>query len=163
MISLNVPSPIATPATAESEEFLTKLGAQVKMQGGLIQDHAVRLEELSSALFERYDRDIGELFTRSGARPVLALESWGGQTNAHRAALWHAISDTQGENQELRLQLVEERRARLELVEIVDRCVGYMRRSNRKVIDREWSQRVLERVVVISWHSCQLFEILVVD
>ncbi|GKG16768.1 hypothetical protein Tco_0361725, partial [Tanacetum coccineum] len=42
-------------------------GAQVEMQGGLIRDHAVRLEELSPALFERYDRDIGELFTRSGA------------------------------------------------------------------------------------------------
>ncbi|GJW92309.1 hypothetical protein Tco_0169862 [Tanacetum coccineum] len=159
MIPLTVPSLIATPATAKSEKFLTELGAQVKMHGGLIHDHAVRLEDLSPTLFKRYDRDIGELFTRSGARPVLALESWGGQTDAQRAALWHAISDTQGENQELRLQLAEERRARLELAEIVDRCVGYM----RKVIDREWSQRVLERVVVISWHYCQLFEILVVD
>ncbi|GKA66682.1 hypothetical protein Tco_0766490 [Tanacetum coccineum] len=28
-----------------------------------------------------------------------------------------------------------------------------VRRSNRKVIDREWSQRVLERVVVISWET----------
>ncbi|GJZ61190.1 hypothetical protein Tco_0617327 [Tanacetum coccineum] len=43
-----------------------------------------------------------------------------GQTNAQRAALWHAISDTQGENQELRLQLAEERRAQLKLAEIVD-------------------------------------------
>ncbi|GJZ61112.1 hypothetical protein Tco_0617249 [Tanacetum coccineum] len=88
-------------------------------------------EELSPALFERYDRDIGELFTRSGAvreeifsqryrfrsleyeqervavtfraiwRPVLALEAW-------------------TENQDLRLQLAEERRARLELAEVVD-------------------------------------------
>ncbi|GJS22605.1 hypothetical protein Tco_0451237 [Tanacetum coccineum] len=53
MIPLTVPSPIATPATAETEGFLTKLGAQ-------------------------------------------------------------------GENQELRLQLAEERHARLELAEIVD-------------------------------------------
>ncbi|GKA17513.1 hypothetical protein Tco_0697350, partial [Tanacetum coccineum] len=118
--------------------------------GGLICDHAVRLEELSPALFERYDRDIGELFTRSGAvrdeifsqryrfrslehkqervavtfgvlwRPVLTLESWAGQTDAQRADLWHAISDTQRENRELRLQLAEERRVRLELAEIVD-------------------------------------------
>ncbi|GKA32006.1 hypothetical protein Tco_0718373, partial [Tanacetum coccineum] len=99
--------------------------------GGLIRDHTIRLEELSPALFKRYNRDKGELFTRSGAvrdeiftqryqfrsleheqervtvtfgalwRPVLALESWAGQTDAHRAALWHVISDTQGENQEL--------------------------------------------------------------
>ncbi|GKC09341.1 hypothetical protein Tco_1000951 [Tanacetum coccineum] len=92
MIPLTEPSPIATPATTETEGFLTKLGAQVKMQGGLIRDHAVRLEELSPTLFERYNRDIGELFTRSGA----------------------------GENQDLQLQLAEERRARLELAEIVD-------------------------------------------
>ncbi|GKD00760.1 hypothetical protein Tco_1171034 [Tanacetum coccineum] len=106
--------------------------------------------ELSPALFERYDRDIGELFTRSRAvrdeifsqryqfrileyeqewvavtfgaiwRPVLALESWAGQTDAHRAALWHAISDIKGENRNLWLQLVEKRRAGFELAEVVD-------------------------------------------
>ncbi|GJX90127.1 hypothetical protein Tco_0343453 [Tanacetum coccineum] len=57
MIPLTVPSPVATPATTETGGFLTELGAQVEMQGGL----------RSPALFERYDRDIGELFTRSGA------------------------------------------------------------------------------------------------
>ncbi|GJW18554.1 hypothetical protein Tco_0025990 [Tanacetum coccineum] len=39
MISLTVPSLIASPATAETEGFLTKLGAQVEMQDGLIYDH----------------------------------------------------------------------------------------------------------------------------
>ncbi|GKC95058.1 hypothetical protein Tco_1160500 [Tanacetum coccineum] len=117
MILLTVPSPVALPAIAETE---------------------------------RYDRDIGELFTRSGAvrdeiftqryqfrsleheqervvvtfgviwRPVLALESWARQTDAQRAALWHAISNMQRENRELRLQLVEERRARLDLAKIVN-------------------------------------------
>ncbi|GJU21559.1 hypothetical protein Tco_1154901 [Tanacetum coccineum] len=67
MISMIVPLPVATPTAAETEGFLTELGAQVDMQGGLICDHAVRLEELSPTLFERYDRDIRELFTRSGA------------------------------------------------------------------------------------------------
>ncbi|GKF96998.1 hypothetical protein Tco_0292819, partial [Tanacetum coccineum] len=42
IISMTVPSPVATPAAAETEGFLTKLGAQVEMQGGLIRDHAVR-------------------------------------------------------------------------------------------------------------------------
>ncbi|GJR21687.1 hypothetical protein Tco_0970214 [Tanacetum coccineum] len=69
MIPLTVPSPVATPATAETEGFLTELGAQI---------------------------------------------------NAQRVALWHAISDTQGENQELRLQIAKERRAQLELAEIID-------------------------------------------
>ncbi|GKB49834.1 hypothetical protein Tco_0900587, partial [Tanacetum coccineum] len=67
MISLTVPSPVASPATAEAEGFLTELGAQVEMQGGLIRDHTVRLGELSPGLFKRYGRDIGELFTSSGA------------------------------------------------------------------------------------------------
>ncbi|GKE44541.1 hypothetical protein Tco_1471825 [Tanacetum coccineum] len=133
MIPLTVPSPVASPATVETNSY-----------------HTIRLEELSPALFERYDRDIGELFTKSGTvrdeifsqryqfrslehehervtvnfraiwRPVLALESWAGQTDAQRAALWHPISDTQRENWELRLQIAKERRARLDLAEIVD-------------------------------------------
>ncbi|GJY27057.1 hypothetical protein Tco_0401783 [Tanacetum coccineum] len=76
--------------------FLNEL---VEMQGGLIHDHAVQLEELSPTLFKRYDRDIGELFTRSGR-------------------LGMRLSPK--ENQDLRLQLAEERRARLELAEVVD-------------------------------------------
>ncbi|GKE68123.1 hypothetical protein Tco_1526195, partial [Tanacetum coccineum] len=117
MISLTVPSPIASLVTAETRGFLTELGAQ------------------------RYDMDIGELFTRSEVvrdeifsqryrfrsleyeeervavtfgviwRPVLALDSWAGQTDLQRSSMWHAISDMQGENRDLRLQLVEERRA----------------------------------------------------
>ncbi|GKD56960.1 hypothetical protein Tco_1290347 [Tanacetum coccineum] len=72
----------ATLAAVETEGFLTGLGAQVEM----------------------YDRDIGELFTRSGAvREEIFSQS-----------------DVQRENQDLRLQLAEERRARLELDEVVD-------------------------------------------
>ncbi|GKG59647.1 hypothetical protein Tco_0607275, partial [Tanacetum coccineum] len=62
---LTVPSPVATPAAVKTKGFLTELGAQVQMQEGLISDHAVGFEELSLALLERYNRDIGELFTRS--------------------------------------------------------------------------------------------------
>ncbi|GJT79205.1 hypothetical protein Tco_1053547 [Tanacetum coccineum] len=131
MIPLTVPSPVATPAIAETKGFFTELGAQVEMQGGLIRDHAIRLEELSPALFERYDRDIGELFTRSG--PL-------GMRFSRR-----------GENQDLRLQLSEERHARLELAEVVDSM--RRRRTNRKVIDCGWSLEVLERVVMINWET----------
>nr|GEZ05281.1 hypothetical protein [Tanacetum cinerariifolium] len=67
MIPLTVPSPATSPAMAETKRFLTELGAQVKMQGELIRDHMIRLGELSPALFERYDMDIGELFTKSRA------------------------------------------------------------------------------------------------
>ncbi|GKD94540.1 hypothetical protein Tco_1374377, partial [Tanacetum coccineum] len=93
------------------------------MQGGLIRDHAVRLEELSPALFERsleYEQERVAVTFGPIWRPVLAFEAWAGQTDAQRTALWHVISDVQGENQVLRLQLAEERRARLELAEVVD-------------------------------------------
>nr|GEV68282.1 hypothetical protein [Tanacetum cinerariifolium] len=109
MISLTVPSSVASPTTAEAEGFLTELGAQVEMQGGLFRDHTVRLGELSPALFDRYDRDIWELFTR----PVLALEacawhvdtrmtnmSWAGYDDLHDMLLQQV--DLQRELQEMR-------------------------------------------------------------
>ncbi|GKE59559.1 hypothetical protein Tco_1498744 [Tanacetum coccineum] len=68
----------ATPAAVETKGFLTELGAQVKMQGGLISDHAVRLEELSPNLFERsleYEQERVAVTFRAIWRPVLALEA----------------------------------------------------------------------------------------
>ncbi|GJS41496.1 putative ribonuclease H-like domain-containing protein [Tanacetum coccineum] len=43
-----------------------------------------------------------------------------GQTDAQRAALWHVISDMQGENWDLWLQLAEERCTQLELAKVID-------------------------------------------
>ncbi|GKA05082.1 hypothetical protein Tco_0684202 [Tanacetum coccineum] len=73
MVPLTISSLVATPAAVETEGFLTELGAQVEMQGG--------------------------------------IDSRSCQTDSQRAALWHAISDVQGENRDLRLQLGKERRA----------------------------------------------------
>ncbi|GJW17012.1 hypothetical protein Tco_0024448 [Tanacetum coccineum] len=106
MISLTVLSPVASPATAEVEGFLTDLGAQVEMQGELIHDHMVRSRELSPALFERYDRDIGELFTRSGAvRDEIFFQIY----------LFRSL-----EHEQERVAIAEERHARLDLAEVVD-------------------------------------------
>ncbi|GJU35202.1 hypothetical protein Tco_1183556 [Tanacetum coccineum] len=106
MIPLTVPSLVASPTTAETEGFLTELGSQVKMQGGLIHDHMVRLGELSPALFERYDRDIGELFTRSGA--------------VKDEIFYQRYQFRSLEHEQERVAITEERRARLDLAEIVD-------------------------------------------
>ncbi|GKC59113.1 hypothetical protein Tco_1086711 [Tanacetum coccineum] len=78
-----VPSPISSPI--------------IPLTGGLIRDHAVRLEDLSSALFER------------------SLEYEQERVAVIFGAIWRP-----GENQDLRLQLAEERRARLKLDEVVD-------------------------------------------
>nr|GEW40196.1 hypothetical protein [Tanacetum cinerariifolium] len=90
MIPLTVLSPVATPTTAGTEGFFTELRAQVEMKIGLIRDHAIRLEELSPALFKRsLEHEQERVAVTSGAlwRPVLALESWVDQTDAQRAAL----------------------------------------------------------------------------
>ncbi|GJR79742.1 hypothetical protein Tco_0150527 [Tanacetum coccineum] len=177
MIPLTVPSPVATLVMAETEGFLTELGAHVEMQGGLIRDHAVRLEELLPDLFERslkYKQERVAVTFGAIWRPVLALESWAGQTDAQRAALWHAISDMQGENQDLRspekkhmvyevwisslcislnwvasIRDSEGNFVRYSWI-AVDQVYRLVRRSNRKVIDRGWSRGVLERVVMIN-------------
>ncbi|GKC11297.1 hypothetical protein Tco_1008079 [Tanacetum coccineum] len=54
-------------------------------------------------------------------RPILALEAWTGQTDAQKAALWHAIYNIQRENNDLRRQITEERRERLELTNRIAR------------------------------------------
>nr|GEY64905.1 hypothetical protein [Tanacetum cinerariifolium] len=106
MIPLTVPSTVASPIMAETEEFLTELGAHVEMQGWLIHDHMVRLGELSAVLFKRYDRDIWELFTRSGVV---------------RDKIFSQIYRLRSlEHEQERVAIIEERRARLDLVEIVD-------------------------------------------
>ncbi|GJT40333.1 hypothetical protein Tco_0940198 [Tanacetum coccineum] len=151
-----LPSPIASPvATPEAtisvdEDQFLEVGA-LELHVSILHDHTQRLDALPPTLFEGYDRDLRELYTRSRAvrdeifsqryrfrslereqeratvtfsvvwRPVLALETWAGQTDAQRAALWHAIYDIQRENHDLRRQITEERRERLELTNHVTR------------------------------------------
>ncbi|GJQ90586.1 hypothetical protein Tco_0001725 [Tanacetum coccineum] len=82
MIPLIVPSLVATPAASETGGFLTQLGSQVEMQGGLIRDHArFRFRSLEYEQ-ERVIATFGAIW-----RPVLALEAREGQTDAQKAAL----------------------------------------------------------------------------
>ncbi|GKD51071.1 hypothetical protein Tco_1280047, partial [Tanacetum coccineum] len=103
-----VTTPVATIAVGE-DEFL-EVGAQLELHGSILHDHTHHLDVLPPTLFEGYNRDLRELYTRSreirdeifsqryrlrsleqeraivtfGAiwRPVLALESWAGYVNA---------------------------------------------------------------------------------
>nr|GEX91427.1 hypothetical protein [Tanacetum cinerariifolium] len=87
------------------------------------------LDALPPTLFKGYDRDLKELYTKSKTvkdeiflqRLILALEAWTGKTDAQIAAMWHAIHDIQKENHDLRRQIAEERRERLELTDCVAR------------------------------------------
>ncbi|GKE24134.1 hypothetical protein Tco_1435646 [Tanacetum coccineum] len=121
LVASPVTTPVAIIAVDE-DEFL-EVGAQHELHRSILHDHTQRLDALPPTLFEGYDRDLKDLYIRPGAvrdeifsqryrlkslereqeratvtfnaiwRPVLALEAWAGQTNSHRAALWHAIYD----------------------------------------------------------------------
>ncbi|GKB48010.1 hypothetical protein Tco_0898763 [Tanacetum coccineum] len=120
-----VPSPLASPAATPTptisvdEDYYDKDLRELYTRSG-----AVRDEIFSQRYrFRSLEREQGRATVTFSAiwRPILALKTWAGQTDAQREALWHAIYDIQRENHDLRRQLVEERHGRLELADRVAR------------------------------------------
>ncbi|GJW11450.1 hypothetical protein Tco_1577277 [Tanacetum coccineum] len=69
LISLIVPSPVATPTTTipvDEDQFI-EVGAQLELYGSILQDHTQHLDVMPPTLFVEIDRDVRELYTRSGA------------------------------------------------------------------------------------------------
>nr|GEX56569.1 hypothetical protein [Tanacetum cinerariifolium] len=125
------------------EEQLIKVGAQLELYGSILQDHTQCLDAMPLTLFANIDRDVKELYTRSGAvkddifsqryrfrslkhkqertvmtfealwRPVLAFEAWAGRVDTRMTDMSRAWG------------------------------------GNRKMLDREWSRGILKRMVVI--------------
>nr|GEV62669.1 RNA-directed DNA polymerase, eukaryota [Tanacetum cinerariifolium] len=69
--SLVVPTPVASPVTTpaatiaiDKDEFL-EVRAPLKLHESILHDHTHRLDVLPLALFEGYDKDLRELYTRS--------------------------------------------------------------------------------------------------
>ncbi|GJV97792.1 reverse transcriptase domain-containing protein [Tanacetum coccineum] len=133
-ISIYTPpvAPVLTPPSSEwssaatipvDEDQFLEVGAQLEFYGSILHDHTQCLEAIPPTLFEGYDRDLRELYTRSGQLEMRSFqrEAWACQTDAQRVALWHAIYDIQRENHDLRRQIIEERRKRLELTDHVAR------------------------------------------
>nr|GEW30920.1 RNA-directed DNA polymerase, eukaryota [Tanacetum cinerariifolium] len=123
--SSTVPTLVASPATtptatiAVDEDKFLEVGAQLELYGSILYDHTHRLDALPPALFEGYDRDLKDLYTKLRAvkdeifsqrymlrsldqeheratmtssaiwRPMLALESWTGHVDAQREEMWH--------------------------------------------------------------------------
>ncbi|GKB95292.1 hypothetical protein Tco_0981429, partial [Tanacetum coccineum] len=125
LISLTVPSPVATPTATilvDEDQFI-EVGAQLELYGSILQDHTQRLDVMPPTLFAEIDRDVRELYTRSGAvrdeifsqryrlrsleqeqeravmtfgalwRPVLALETWAGHVDTRMANMSRAGYD----------------------------------------------------------------------
>ncbi|GJU00341.1 hypothetical protein Tco_1110679 [Tanacetum coccineum] len=71
--SLVVPSPIASPVATPAatisvdEDHFLEVGAQLEIYRSILHDHTQCLDALPPTLFEGYDRDLRELYTRSGA------------------------------------------------------------------------------------------------
>nr|GEY15827.1 hypothetical protein [Tanacetum cinerariifolium] len=74
------PSPITllvtTPATTISadEDSLLEVGAQLELHRSILHDHTQRLDALPPTLFEGYDRDLRESYTRSREHAVMQRE-----------------------------------------------------------------------------------------
>ncbi|GJU34805.1 hypothetical protein Tco_1183159 [Tanacetum coccineum] len=126
MISLTVPSPIASPVATPTatisvdEDQFIKVGAQLELHGSILHDHTQRLDVMPPNLFAGIDRDVRELYTRSGVvrdeifsqryrirsleleqerngmtfgalwRPVLTLEAWAGHVDTRMTDLSRA-------------------------------------------------------------------------
>ncbi|GKD19646.1 hypothetical protein Tco_1208804 [Tanacetum coccineum] len=72
MISSIVLSPIASPVATPTatifvdEDQFIKVGAQLELYEGILQDHTQCLDAMPPILFADIDRDVRELYTRSG-------------------------------------------------------------------------------------------------
>ncbi|GKB15390.1 hypothetical protein Tco_0849313 [Tanacetum coccineum] len=109
-----VPSPIASPVATPTatisvlEDQFIEIGAQLELHGNILHDHTQRLDALPPTLFANIDRDVRELYTRSGA----------------------VGDEIFSENHDLRMQLAKERRGRLEMADCVTRMERRLRRSS---------------------------------
>ncbi|GJT16724.1 reverse transcriptase domain-containing protein [Tanacetum coccineum] len=69
LISLTVPSPVATLTATipvDEDQFIV-VGAQLELYRSILQDYTQRLDAMPHTLFAKIDRDVRELYTRSGA------------------------------------------------------------------------------------------------
>nr|GEW20800.1 hypothetical protein [Tanacetum cinerariifolium] len=129
MIPLTVPSPIASPMATSTttipvdEDQFIEVGAQLELYRSILHAHTQRLDAMPPTLFAEIDRDVRELYTRSGAvkdeifsqryrfrsleheqertavtfealwRPVLALEAWVGRVDTRLTDMSRARYD----------------------------------------------------------------------
>ncbi|GJY14592.1 hypothetical protein Tco_0385014, partial [Tanacetum coccineum] len=102
MISSTVSSPTLIATISVDEDQFIEIGAQLELFRGTLQDHTQRLDAMPPTLFAGIDRDVRELYTRSGVvrdeifsqRPVLALEAWAGHVDTQMTDMsWAGYDD----------------------------------------------------------------------
>ncbi|GJV22331.1 hypothetical protein Tco_1371351 [Tanacetum coccineum] len=68
-VATPIASPVTTPAATivvDEDEYL-EVGVRLEIHGSILYDHTQRLDALPPTLFEGYNRDLRELYTRSRA------------------------------------------------------------------------------------------------
>ncbi|GJX30638.1 hypothetical protein Tco_0238717 [Tanacetum coccineum] len=101
IISLAIPSLTPTATILVDEDQFIEIGAHLELFRGILWDHTQRLDAMPPTLFTGIDRDVRELYTRSGVvrdeilsqRPVLALEAWAGHVNTRMTYMSQAGYD----------------------------------------------------------------------
>nr|GEW37505.1 hypothetical protein [Tanacetum cinerariifolium] len=103
-------------------------GGQLKLYGSILHDHTQRLNALPPTLFEGYDQDLRELYTRSRAvKDEIFLQRYRFRSIEREQT---RATVTFGENHDLRMQITKERHERLELTDRVARMK--MRQKSRE-------------------------------
>nr|GEW90199.1 hypothetical protein [Tanacetum cinerariifolium] len=131
MIPLTVPSPIATSTVTipDDEDQFIEVGAQLELHRGILQDHTQRLDAMPPTLFAEIDMDVRELYTRSGARPVLALEAWAGCVDTRMTDMsWAGYDD----NRLVHDMLLQQTALQRELQEMKDRMTVLEQERDRR-------------------------------
>ncbi|GJY26275.1 hypothetical protein Tco_0401001 [Tanacetum coccineum] len=163
-----IPSPIASPVATPTATILVdkdqfiEIGAQLELYGGILQDHTQRLDAMPPTLFAEIDRDVRELYTRSGEvrdeifsqryrlrsleheqerivmtfgalwRTVLALEAWAGRVDTRLA---DTSRDRYDDHRLIRDMLVQHAAMQHELQEKRGRVTALEQERDH----REWS------------------------
>ncbi|GKA24555.1 hypothetical protein Tco_0710588, partial [Tanacetum coccineum] len=71
-------SPVVPLPISVGEDQFIEVGVQLELHRSILKDHTQCLDGLPPTLVTDIDRDVREMYTRSGVRPVLALEAWAG-------------------------------------------------------------------------------------
>ncbi|GKC77931.1 hypothetical protein Tco_1128705, partial [Tanacetum coccineum] len=143
MISLTVPSPIASPVATPTatifvdEDHFIKVGAQLELYRSILHDHTQRLDAMPPTLFAGIDKDVRELYTRSGVvrdeifsqRPVLTLEAWAGHVDTWMTDLsWAGYDD----HRLIHKMLVQQAALQRELQEMKGRVTALEQERDRR-------------------------------
>ncbi|GJW73055.1 hypothetical protein Tco_0132425 [Tanacetum coccineum] len=123
-------APVQTPPSPEwsfDEDQFIEVGAQLELYESILHDHTQHLDTLPPTLVADIDRDVRDLYTRSGAvrdeifSPVLSLDAWAGHVNTRLADMSRARYD---DHRLIHDMLVQQDAMQLELQEIRGRVTA---------------------------------------